>query len=178
MTSLRCRTVLWIGALILTASTLAPIRASSPGGNWPQWRGPHRDGVSTETGLLAAWPAGGPALIRSISGLGRGFSTVAISSGRIFTMGDRRDGQYVIAMDEDTDKELWATRVGRIYVEPDDYSGPRGTPTVDGDLLYVIDTDADIVALESATGKERWRKNLERDFGGRRMSSWNGAESP
>ena len=178
MTSFRFRTVLWIGALILTASTLAPIRASSPGGNWPQWRGPHRDGVSTETGLLAAWPAGGPPLIRSISGLGRGFSTVAISSGRIFTMGDRRDGQYVIAMDEDTDKELWATRVGRIYVEPDDYSGPRGTPTVDGDLLYVIDTDADIVALESATGKERWRKNLERDFGGRMMSSWNWAESP
>jgi len=158
---------------------LAPVRAAAPpGGNWPQWRGPHRDGVSTETGLLQSWPAGGPPLVYSVSGLGRGFSTVSISNGRIFTMGDRRGGQFVIALDEENGKELWATRVGNAYSESDDYSGPRGAPTVDGDLLYVLDTDADIVALESATGKERWRKNLERDFGGRMMSGWNWSESP
>lgn len=149
-----------------------------PGGNWPQWRGPHRDGVSTETGLLSSWPAGGPPRLYTVTGLGRGFSTVAISNGRIFTMGDRGGGQFVIALDEENGKEIWATRVGGAYRSPDDFDGPRGTPTVDGDLLFVLDTDSDLVALESATGKERWRKNLARDFGGEMMSRWNWSESP
>jgi outer membrane protein assembly factor BamB len=146
------------------------------GGNWPQWRGPERTGVSAETGLLASWPQGGPPRIWAASGLGAGFSSVAVAGGRIFTMGDRRDGQYVIALDEQTGKEIWATRVGGRHV--DEYGGPRGTPTTDGALLYAIGTDGDLVCLETATGRERWRKNMPRDFGGRMMSSWMFSESP
>jgi outer membrane protein assembly factor BamB len=165
-------------SLAVSASLAVTVRATAPGGNWPQWRGPLRDGVSTETDLLTRWPQGGPPKLWTASGLGRGFSTVAITNGRVFTMGDRRDGQYVIALDEETGKEIWAKKIGAIYIESSDYSGPRGTPTVDGDLLYAIDTDSDVVCLESATGKERWRKNMERDFGGQMMSGWNWAESP
>jgi len=157
----------------------AVVLASDPpenGGFWPQWRGPQRDGVSTETGLLRSWPQDGPPKVWTANGLGAGFSSVAVAGGRVVTMGDRRDGQYVIALDEATGRELWATRVGGRH--DDEYGGPRGTPTMDGDLLYVVDTDGDVVCLETATGRERWRKNMPRDFGGRMMSSWMFAESP
>jgi outer membrane protein assembly factor BamB len=150
--------------------------ATAAAGNWPQWRGPMRDGVSTETGLLATWPQGGPPKLWSASGLGAGFSSVAVAGGRIYTMGDRRDGQYVIALSEDAGKELWATRVGVRH--DDEYGGPRSTPTVDGDALYVVTTSGDVVCLEAATGRERWRRSMPRDFGGQMMSSWMFAESP
>jgi outer membrane protein assembly factor BamB len=165
-------------ALAVIAAVDLGVRAAPPGGNWPQWRGPQRDGVSTETGLLASWPAGGPNRLFTASGLGVGFSSVAVAGGRIFSMGDRGDGQYVIALDEETGKPIWATRIGRVHSDPDGFSGPRGTPTVDGALLYAIGTDGILVCLETATGKERWRKDFERDFGGRMMSQWRWAESP
>ena len=166
-------------ALGLTAALLvaeAPALVAPAGGNWPQWRGPRRDGVSTETNLLQTWPAGGPPRLWVASGLGAGFSSVSISGGRIFTMGDRRDGQYVLGLNETNGQQLWATRVGNRH--DDEYGGPRGTPTIDGDLLYAIDTDGDIVCLETATGKVRWRRSMPNDFGGVMMSSWMFSESP
>ena len=165
-------------SFVMLASLDPGVRASMAGGNWPQWRGPQRDGVSSETGLLTSWPKGGPKRLFMASGLGRGFSSVAVTGGRIYTMGDRRDGQYVLALDEETGKQVWATRIGGVHEDPDGYGGARGTPTVDGQLLYAIGTDGVLACLESATGRERWRKNLERDFGGRMMSQWRWAESP
>jgi outer membrane protein assembly factor BamB len=93
-------------------------------------------------------------------------------------MGDLRAGQHVIALDEETGKVLWATRIGGRYDSPDDYSGPRGTPTVDGSLLYAIGTEGQLVCLDAASGKERWRRSLPRDFGGFMMSVWEWSESP
>ena len=160
-----------IAAIALALGTLEspPVSAAAAGGNWPQWRGPLRDGVSTETGLLPSWPKGGPPKVWSISGLGRGFSGVSVTGGRIYTMGDLRDGQYVIALDEETGKQVWATRIGKVYDSPDDFNGPRGSPPVDGAMLYVVNTDGAIVALDTA-GKERWRKSFPADFGGQMMS--------
>jgi outer membrane protein assembly factor BamB len=169
----------------LTAAVLVAVALGSPdptamtqaaGGNWPQWRGPNRDGISPDTALLSVWPDGGPPKVWTGSGLGEGLSSVSVANGRVFTMGDRRDGQYVIALDEATGRELWATRVGGRH--NDEYGGPRSTPTVGGDLLYVVDTDGDLVCLETATGAERWRKNMPQVFGGRMMSQWRFAESP
>jgi outer membrane protein assembly factor BamB len=168
-------------ALGLTVATLAiagsALVAARSGGNWPQWRGPKRDGVSTDVNLLQTWPAGGPPKAWVASGLGAGYSSVSIANGRIFTMGDRRDGQYVLGLDEANGQIQWSTRVGNRH-DDDDRGGPRATPTIDGELLYAIDTDGDIVCLEVATGKERWRRSMPRDFGGRMMSSWMFAESP
>jgi len=142
--------------------------------DWPQWRGPRRDAVSTDRGLLQAWPKEGPPLLWTAKGLGRGYSSVSIAGGKIFTMGDRGKEQFLIALDLASQKELWAARVGQPWGD----GGPRCTPTVDGDLVYGLSPHGDLVCVETASGKERWRKNLPRDFHGHMMSGWGYSESP
>ena len=152
----------------------APV-SSSPG-EWPQWRGPERNGVSKDAGLLKQWPESGPPLVWRVSGLGSGFSSVAVTGGRIFTTGDRGQDQYVVCLNAADGKEVWSTAIGKPG------NGARSTPTVDGELLYALSTrgqqEAEIVCLETATGKERWRKNFQKDFGGRMQQSWGYSESP
>src|ERR1700683_3525508 len=99
------------------------------GSDWPGWRGPHRDDASSESGLLKQWPEGGPPLDWQAQGLGAGFSSIAIFGNRIYTMGDRADGQYVLALNRADGKTVWATRIGEAW-EDEDAPGPRGTPTV------------------------------------------------
>ncbi len=163
-------------ALILAASAvlIAAAPASSP--DWPQWRGPNRDAVAKESGLLTQWPESGPPLAWKSSGLGGGFSSVAISGNRIYTLGDRQGHQELVAMNLADGKILWTAKVGPVW--EDEYGGPRGTPTVDGDRVYALGSDGDLVCVQAATGKELWKKNLARDFGGKVMSSWKWAESP
>src|SRR6185436_1276699 len=144
-------------AWLVWALVNAGVHAAPPGGSWPQFRGPMRDGISPDTGLLPSWPSGGPTKIWTKAGMGEGFSSVSIGAGRIFTMGDFRDGQHVLAFDEETGNQLWSTRIGGRH--DDEYGGPRATPTIDGAMIYTMDTDGDLVALDTATGKERWRKN-------------------
>jgi outer membrane protein assembly factor BamB len=71
------------------AATTESSTSTSPAGNWPQWQGPNRDGVSTETGLLKKWPADGPPLLWTAKDLGAGYAGISIQNGRIFTMGER-----------------------------------------------------------------------------------------
>ena len=164
--------------LVLAMAVSSPAvhsQSAASGGNWPQWRGPNRDAVSTETGLLQSWPEGGPRRLFAATGMGSGFSSVAVTGGRLYTMGDRRDGQYVLAFNEADGAPLWATRVGGTHV--DQYGGPRATPTVDGAMIYAVSTDGDFVALESATGALKWRKSLPSEFGAP-TPGWQFAESP
>ncbi len=157
------------------------VPAAPAGADWPQFHGPNRDALCPELGLLKEWPEGGLKLLWKLEGLGRGFSTVSISGGRLFTMGDRplqggdheKEAQFVMAYDLQTRKELWATRIGLPFT-----TGPRCTPTVDGNLVYALGTEGDLVCLEAASGKERWRKNIAGDFDGQIMSIWKYCESP
>ncbi len=150
---------------------------AADGGQWPQWRGAQRDGLSTETGLLASWPAEGPPLALKITGLGGGFSGVAVTGGRIYTVGDGADASYVLALEETTGKIIWRAKLGAIG-GGSGYPGPRCTPTVSGDLVYALGQFGDLICVESASGKEIWRVNLESDLGGKMMSVWGYSESP
>ena len=150
---------------------------SRRGPYWPQWRGANRDGIADESGLLEKWPADGPTLVWKTGNLGRGFSSISIADGRIFTLGDRQQGQFVFALDLATGKELWSTRIGDEW-EPRGYAGPRCTPTIDGAFIYVLGPHGDLVCLEAASGKEVWHRNMAGDFGGRMHSGWGYSESP
>lgn len=139
--------------------------------DWPSWRGPNRDGISTETGLLDSWPEGGPKLLWRVDKiLGNGYSSVAIANGKIFTIGKRGKEAELIALNLEDGKELWSARVGG--------GNPNCTPTVEGDLVYALGRDGDLVCCEADTGDEVWRKNYRNDFGGKMMSGWGYSESP
>ena len=164
-------------AFVLTLTLLA---AAVQAADWPGWRGPHRDGKSPETGLLAAWKEGGPPLAWRASGLGSGFSSLAVVGERIYTMGDLGETQVVLALDRGDGKPVWKTAVGPAWV--DEYGGPRATPTVDGDRIYALSTEGELVCLRAGDGEKVWSRNLPRDFGGRMMAirgtDWKFAESP
>ena len=163
-----------VAAVVLAASISADAQRSPA--EWPTWRGANRDGHSPDTGLLRQWPEGGPRLAMTVKNVGAGFSSVAVSGGRIYTMGDRHGAQYLIAFNDSDGRELWSLRVGPEW--DDEMPGPRATPTVSNGMVYAIGTEGDLVAADAATGRERWRRNLVRDFGGRMMSSWKFSESP
>lgn len=154
---------------------------STPSSDWPQWRGPDRTGIAGATGLTQQWPKEGPELLWTIKGLGEGYSTPSISGGRIYTMGNLPDGkkksEFVIALNEQDGKELWTALVGSEQAGGGGFPGPRCTPTVDGDCVYALGLNSDLVCLKSATGKLVWRKNLVTDFGGR-VGGWDYCESP
>jgi outer membrane protein assembly factor BamB len=149
--------------------------------DWPQFRGPGCTGISPETGLIQEIPKDGPPLLWQIQGCGKGFSSISIANGKFYTMGDRPDGggraQFVIAFDLASHKELWATNIGPSH-EDGESPGPRCTPTLDGDRLYALGSSSDLVCLDSGTGALKWKKNLEKDFGGQMMSGWRWSESP
>lgn len=153
---------------------VAALEASAA--DWPQWQGIDRTAVSKETGLLQTWPKEGPTLAWKTTGLGEGFSTPSIDRGRIFAMGARDKTELVICLDEQGGKELWSTRLGPGNTGGGD-PGPRCTPTVDGNLLYALGRRGTLVCLEVATGKEVWRKDMRKDFGGK-VGGWEYSESP
>jgi outer membrane protein assembly factor BamB len=148
--------------------------------DWPQWQGPDRTAVSKETGLLQEWPKGGPPLAWKVKGLGGGYSTPSVAAGRIFGMSDRGNEEVVWTLAEADGKELWVTRLGGAYGGqrmPQGKEGPGCTPTVDGDLAYVLGRAGDLVCLRVADGKVVWRKSLPADFGGT-VPTWSYRESP
>ena len=137
---------------------------------WPQWRGPNRDGVSQETGLLTSWPEEGPKLAWQVDGLGKGMASLAVANGRIFTLGQVGKDAKLIAVSETDGKPLWSTDVGS--------GNPNCTPTVDGDFVYALGREGDLICCEAATGKRVWTKSFPSDFGGKMMSGWGYSESP
>jgi outer membrane protein assembly factor BamB len=171
--SLRVRFVPTSLALSLALASSA-VAAS---GDWPQWRGPDRNDVCAETGLLKEWPADGPPLAWKVASLGKGYSGLSIVGDRIFTMGDGAESCEVLALNRADGKTVWSTKMGRPG-GGGGYPGPRCTPTVDGDRVFALSQHGDLLCVEAATGKEVWRKNLSKDFGGRMMSGWGYAESP
>ncbi|HEX4998532.1 MAG TPA: PQQ-binding-like beta-propeller repeat protein [Terriglobia bacterium] len=156
----------------MTAVTLAqpsPI-------DWPQWRGPERDGISRETGLLKQWPSGGPQQIWLNANLGPGYGSVAVQGERIYVQFALAKNSAVGAINRADGRIVWAKVLGQGGTN-DRGSGPRGTPTVDGDRLYALTESGDLACLEIADGAIVWQRNILQDFRGQNIN-WLISESP
>ena len=140
-------------------------------GEWSRWRGPNGDGISLETGLLDQWPSDGPPLAWRTKGIGSGYSSIAISGGKIFTLGKKQGKNHLIALNLEDGSPLWSTPVGG-------GGNPNSTPTVDGDLVFGLSLGGDLACCKVEDGSLVWSKNFETDFGGKMMSSWGYSESP
>jgi outer membrane protein assembly factor BamB len=155
--------VRFLTALGLIASLW--ISTTSALGDWPQWRGPHRDGHSSDTGLLKKWPKGGPKLVWKATGLGIGYTNVSVVGDHIYAMGDLGNANYLIAVSQSDGKILWKTKVGKSGAPGwGGFAGPRCTPTVDDDLVFAVGQYGEVLCANAATGAEIWRKNYGKDF--------------
>jgi outer membrane protein assembly factor BamB len=162
-------------AVLVLSLTGAALAAPA---DWPQFRGPARDDISPDTGLLRQLPAGGPPLVWKATGLGAGYSTVSIVGDRIYSIGENNDYSYVIALNVRDGKTLWTSKLGKPGAPGmPAFDGPRSTPTIEGGLLVAVGQWGEIACLDAATGKELWRKDYARDFGGKRPT-WGYSESP
>ena len=145
-------------------------------GDWPQWRGPNRDGKSPAAGLIGQWPSDGPKLLWNITGLGQGYSTPAVVGDVVYVLGTRGDDELVFALSASDGSEKWSAMIGT-KSEGGGFKGPKGTPTVDGEMLYAIGSDGSLACVDRHSGDLVWKKNLRSDFGGQ-IGSWDYAESP
>ncbi|MBY0527791.1 MAG: PQQ-like beta-propeller repeat protein [Gemmataceae bacterium] len=145
--------------------------------DWPQWRGPDRNGISKETGLLKEWPKDGPTLRWKADDIGTGYSTPAIAGGRVYLQTTNGNEESTIALDEKTGKKIWSQAIGKVGKNTGpQYPGTRSTPTVDGDFLYCLSSDGELVCLERDMGKVKWQKNFRKDFEGK-VGAWAYSES-
>lgn len=148
--------------------------------DWPQWRGPTRNGISGETGLLQQWPESGPRQLWRIDGVGDGYGTPAVSAGLLFVVGNKGvEDEFIQAFSASSGKLEWTYRLGKVG-NPDQqppYPSSRSTPTIDGETLFAQSSDGDLVSLVAKTGRLNWRKSLRADLDGV-PGKWGYAESP
>ncbi|MBS0267016.1 MAG: PQQ-like beta-propeller repeat protein [Planctomycetes bacterium] len=150
---------------MLLISTVCVATAQSA--DWPQWRGPARDGHSADTGLLQTWPEAGPALRWKAADIGTGYSAPSIVKGRVYLQTTRGNEECLLILDEKTGAKIVETPIGKVGVNRGpQYPGSRATPTVDGERVYCLASDGELVCLESSSGAVKWRKHLREDFGG------------
>ena len=159
-----------LGLLCLGTTSLAE--------DWPQWRGPNRDGISTETGLLKEWPDDGPKLLWKAEGLGAGYSGPSIVGNLLYTMGDIDGKECVMALDwKKGGKKVWTTPIGPVRHNGGGYAGPRCTPTYDAGKIYVMGINGDVACLDAKTGRGLWKRDMAKEFGAD-IPRWGYSESP
>ncbi|HEY4313745.1 MAG TPA: PQQ-binding-like beta-propeller repeat protein [Pirellulales bacterium] len=168
------------GMFISQIATL--VHAASPGDSWPTFRGSTRSAAAPDTGLLTAWPEGGPKLLWKAAGAGRGYSSLAIAGGRIYTLGDAPStsedpDEFLVCFDQTDGKPLWKAKTGAPWTEgKPTWQSSRSTPTVDGDRVYVVTPHGVLVCCQT-DGHELWRKDLRKDFEGKKADGWGYSES-
>ena len=153
---------------LISLFCLVAVAMSVSGADWPQWRGPNRDDISSESGLLKSWPKDGPALLWTCTNIGLGYSGPAIVGNRLFILGATDQSERLFALDTETGKEIWSAPIGPIFTFKGNSwgDGPRSTPTVDGDRVFALGGQGDLICVDAGSGKEIWRKSLPRDLGG------------
>lgn len=163
---------------VLLLLIVAPMSIGRPAAapDWPQWKGPDRTGLSKETGLMKSWPQNGPTALWTVSNLGEGYGTVAISGDRILIQGCKGNDSVVFSLNRADGKVVWTTVLGP-KLGQDRGPGPRGTPTIDGDRVYALSENGDLACLKLKDGSAVWQRNILKDFGGRNIK-WLISESP
>jgi outer membrane protein assembly factor BamB len=150
--------------LVLSVALVAfPLLAA----DWPQWRGPNRDGVAPGAQLPAKWPAEPPAP-KWKAPVGIGYSGPAVAGGRVFIMGRVEKNERCLAFDADTGRELWKVEYPEPFVPPDPTAGkgPNSTPTVDGDRVYMFGLGGVLQCLAVADGKVLWKHDCQKEYWG------------
>jgi outer membrane protein assembly factor BamB len=144
--------------------------------DWPQFRGPNRDSISSETGLLRSWPDEGPKVLWSLE-VAQGYSAAAIYDGRVFFNDyDEGAGEWLVrSVDLQTGSELWRFREAR-RIRPN-HGITRTVPAVDGKRVFSLDPKSVLHALDAATGEELWRKNLVEVYG-TKIPPWYNGQCP
>ena len=161
----------------LPAAALAqrkPAARTEP--DWPQWHGPSRDNLSTETGLLKQWPQGGPKLLWSARGLGSGYGSIALRGDRIYLQGASGNASTLFALNRADGKPVWNAPLGR-PADNDRGGGPRGTPTVDGEYVYALTESGDLTCVRGKDAYVIWKRNILRDWNAH-QPGWLISESP
>ena len=156
---------------ILVVSTL---NVGADGPKWPQWRGPDRTGVSQESGLQREWPEGGPQLVWLNRTAGIGYSSFAVVDGRLFTMGAEGEKEFLMAVNTENGQELWRAEIGELLTN-NWGDGPRGTPTIDGQLVYALSGQGNLVCANVEDGHIVWQHAMSEYGGG--VPSWGYTES-
>ncbi len=160
--------------LSLIASSLLVGISFAHGDDWPQWRGPNRNAVSNESGLLTQWPEGGPKRLWTNDRCGLGYSGFAVVGERLYTMGIEDDKQFVVCLNAIDGTEVWRSPIGADF-DNDWGDGPRSTPTVDNGQVFALSADGALSCLNAADGKELWGTKFV-DFGGK-VPYWGYTES-
>jgi len=166
------RRIVIIGTIACSCSTIVPGIVS--GNDWAQWRGPNRDGIANESGLLSNWPEEGPSITYQTKGLGSGMASVAIADGKLFTIGNIDKKTTLVCLNAKDGSVVWKTPF------TPDRGAANGTPTVDQEtgLVYALSFDGVLVCCQVKTGQIVWQKNFTSDFGGKMESGWGYSESP
>lgn len=168
---------------LLAVLSLTVPAAAVPAADWPTFRGAVRTAVAPDTDLLEAWPADGPTLVWETKGAGRGYASPAVAGKRMFTLGDGLStaddaDEYLTCFDRATGRQLWKTKIGQPWTGgQESWQSSRSTPTVDGDMVYVLSPHGQLVACVAATGKEVFRVDLKTQFGGKKGDGWGYSES-
>jgi outer membrane protein assembly factor BamB len=157
---------------VCSAGLLTPATAS----DWFRWRGPDLNGVSKETGWSATWPKEGPKQIWKAS-VGTGFSSISVANGRAYTAGNRNNADTIYCFEAATGAFVWK----HDYPSPlaDHYydGGASATPTVDGQTVFFLGKQGDLLSLDAATGKVNWARNAAKELGAK-VPEWGFASSP
>jgi outer membrane protein assembly factor BamB len=161
-------TVFVVGTVSLTGQSAST--------DWPQWRGPDRNGLSKETGLLPQWPRSGPPVVWSAAMLGAGYGSIAVQRDRVYVQGMRNRQSVVSTLNRADGKLMWVRILGPAG-ENDRGPGPRSTPTIDGDRVYALSETGDLACLRAADGTVIWQRNILKEFKGENPY-WLLSESP
>ena len=142
---------------------------------WAQWRGPNRDGISSETGFLKNWPKEGPKVLWHVS-LGEGYSGISIAQGKVYTMAAEGDDEFVICLNASNGEEIWRFRSGAKFTEQRG-DGPRSMPTVHGDSVFALGAEGKLYALDARDGTKLWAHNFVEEFDSK-IPTWGFSSSP